>query len=58
MYSQQSADGERKQKKIEAQAATVAGEAKGKGHQFTEEEAYLVGQLSWNQAAIFFASAP
>ncbi|KAF5828825.1 hypothetical protein DUNSADRAFT_17006 [Dunaliella salina] len=34
-------DGEKRQKKIAAQAASVAGEAKGKNKQFTEEEAYM-----------------
>lgn len=36
---------ERHQKKIAAQAASMAGEAKGKNKMFTEEEAYKVSGL-------------
>jgi len=35
-------EGEKQQKKIAAHAASVAGEARGKNKQFTEEEAYMV----------------
>jgi len=37
--------GEKRQKKIAAQAASVAGEAKGKHKAFTEEEAYMVRSM-------------